>query len=188
MADEERLQNEAAAADSTADAASQTADNAPGASATGDGPQLESGTYEIIRGRLVSHSQDLRKRLGTLNDARKDAFGSIETTLLGTERITTEHNCVPRDMVSIGSHLLFGYNVTFGLKSEINIEDVFAVHGFADGKFSPGTLDLISDDRFRKDFEDVYKYYKHATFARFFQTGVYLFMVFRVGASVNDIK
>ncbi|GIT29737.1 MAG: hypothetical protein Ct9H300mP1_17830 [Planctomycetaceae bacterium] len=62
------------------------------------------------------------------------------------------------------------------------------MHGFADGKFSPGTLDLISDDRFRKDFEDVYKYYKHATFARFFQTGVYLFMVFRVGASVNDIK
>ena len=190
MADEERLQGEAA----SAEAASQQAAESNSAAATvapagdGGGTQLESGTYEIIRGRLNSHGQDLRKRLGTLNEGRKQAFGSIETALLGTERITTEHNCVPRDMVSVGSHLLFGYNVTFGLKSEISIADVFSVYSFAEGKFTPGSLDLIADERFHKDFEDVYKYYKHATFARFFQKGVHLFMVFRVGVSVNDIK
>ena len=187
MADEERPQSETAGApaDSTPDSNSPSGGSTP---SEGGGMQLESGTYEIIRGRLVSHGQDLRQRLGTLNDARKEAFGSIETQLLGTERITTDHNCVPRDMVSIGDQLLFGYNVTFGLKSEITVEDVFAVYGFADGKFSPAPISLIEDDRFRKDFEDVYKYYKHATFARFFQTGVHLFMVFRVGVSLGDIK
>jgi len=186
MADEERPQG--AAAEASADTAAPAASASPESAGEGGGMRLESGTYEIIRGRLVSHGQELRKRLGTLNDARKDAFGSIETALLGTERITTEHNCVPRDMVSVGSQLLFGYNVTFGLKSEIGVEDVFSAYSFAEGKLAPAPLDLLSDSRFRKDFEDVYKYYKHATFARFFQTGVYLFMVFRVGVSVNDIK
>jgi MoxR-like ATPase len=150
--------------------------------------QLESGTYEIIRQRLSSHGQGLRQRLAKLNTGRKDAFGSIDTALLGTERITTAHNCVPRDMVSIGPHLLFGYNVTFGLKSEITVTDVFAVHEFVEGKFQAAPLALIDDDRFQKDFEDVYKYYKHATFAKFFQAGPNLYMIFRVGASVSDIK
>ena len=184
MADEERLQSESAEA-SVDDLA---AADSPESQAGDDGMRLESGTYEIIRGRLVSHGQDLRKRLGTLNSKRKDAFGSIETALLGTERITTEHNCVPRDMVSVGHQLIFGYNVTFGLKSEIGVQDVFSAYTFADGKLAPAPLDLVSDNRFRKDFEDVYKYYKHATFARFFRAGVHLYMVFHVGASVNDIK
>ena len=65
-------------------------------------PQLESGTYEIIRNRLKSFAGELRDRLNSLNGARKDVFGAIETTLLGTERVTTEHNCVPRDMIAIG--------------------------------------------------------------------------------------
>ncbi len=184
MADEERLQSESA----EASADDHAADDSSESQAGDGGMQLESGAYEIIRGRLVSHSRDLRKRLGTLNNNRKDAFGSIETALLGTERITTEHNCVPRDMVSVGHQLIFGYNVTFGLKSEIRIQDVFSAYSFADGKLVPAPLDLVSDNRFHKDFEDVYKYYKHATFARFFRTGVHLFMVFQVGASVNDIK
>ncbi|MFP6701171.1 MAG: DNA repair ATPase [Planctomycetaceae bacterium] len=184
MADEERLQSESAEASVDDHAADDSSESQAG----DGGMRLESGTYEIIRGRLVSHGQDLRKRLGTLNSKRKDAFGSIETALLGTERITTEHNCVPRDMVSVGHQLIFGYNVTFGLKSEIGVQDVFSAYTFADGKLAPAPLDLVSDNRFRKDFEDVYKYYKHATFARFFRTGVHLFMVFQVGASVNDIK
>ena len=58
--------------------------------------QLESGTYEIIRNRLKSFAGELRDRLNSLNGARKDVFGAIETTLLGTERVTTAHNCVPR--------------------------------------------------------------------------------------------
>ena len=48
-------------------------------------PQLEGGTYEIIRNRLRGYGQDLRARLAKLNDARKDVFGSIDLKLLATE-------------------------------------------------------------------------------------------------------
>ena len=58
--------------------------------------QLERGTYEIIRKRLDSHAADLRKRLDQLNHARREVFGSIETKLLSTERITTANNCTAR--------------------------------------------------------------------------------------------
>ncbi|MEZ6144285.1 MAG: DNA repair ATPase [Planctomycetaceae bacterium] len=128
---------------------------------------MESGTYEILRNRLKGHGDELRKRLGTLNAARKDVFGSIDLKLLSTERITTENNCVPRDMVSIGNRFLFGYNVQFGLKVERSIADVFAVYEFARNDEStqahglqPVGLDLLNDAQFQKDFQDVYRYYK----------------------------
>ncbi|MCA9075101.1 MAG: DNA repair ATPase [Planctomycetaceae bacterium] len=158
-------------------------------------PQLESGTYEILRNRLRGHGDELRKRLGTLNAARKDVFGSIDLKLLSTERITTENNCVPRDMVSIGNRFLFGYNVQFGLKVERNIADVFALYEFARNDESdqahglqPVGLDLINDAQFQKDFQDIYRYYKAATFSKFFVRGVYLYMVFQVGKAATDIK
>ena len=77
----------------------------------------------------------LRTRLAKLNEARSEVFGNIETTLLTTERVTTEHNCVPRDLVSVGDKFLFGYNVQFGLKTEIELADVFSVYRFADNQF-----------------------------------------------------
>ena len=121
---------------------------------------LESGTYEIIRNRLTAQSKDLRSRLDQLNEARKDVFGSIETELLSTERVTTEHNCVPRDMLAIGDHFLFGYNVTMGLKSETHVSDVFSVYEYKDRKFISKPLDLLNDKEFHRDFKDIYRYYK----------------------------
>ena len=67
-----------------------------------DQQQLEGGAYEVIRGRLETHGGDLRQRLDQLNADRRELFGAIETELLSTERVTTAHNCVPRDMIAIG--------------------------------------------------------------------------------------
>ena len=64
--------------------------------------QLEGGTYEIIRSRLREHGKMLRARLDQLNEARRAVFGSIKTTLLSTERITTANNCTPRDIYAVG--------------------------------------------------------------------------------------
>jgi hypothetical protein len=149
---------------------------------------LDSSTYEIIRNRLQNSGKDLRSRLDQLNAARKDVFGSIETLLLSTERITTEHNCVARDMVAIGNQFLFGYNVHLGLKSETELSDVFAVYSFTDQTFHSESLDLISDPEFQKDFKDLFRYYKKAVFAKFAVRGPHLYMVFRVGKDVGEIK
>lgn len=70
-----------------------------------------------------------------LNEARAEVFGNIETVLISTERVTTEHNCVARDLVSIGDQFLFGYNVQFGLKTEVSLADVFAAYRFANHQF-----------------------------------------------------
>ena len=150
--------------------------------------RLEGGTYEIIRNRLTAQGNELRARLEKLNQARKEVFGSIDTELLGTERLTTEHNCTPRDMVTIDHRFLFGYNIVFGLKSETNVEDVFSVYRFADGKFQPDDLAVIGDERFVRDFKEIYRFYKGAVFAKFFTAGPYLYMNFRIGKTVDDIK
>lgn len=152
--------------------------------------QLESGTYEILRNRLRAHGDGLRQRLQQLNSSRKDVFGSIELKLLNTERISTEHNCVPRDMLAVGDLFLFGYNVQFGLRTERHIADVFSVYRFDEESrtFQEQALDLLNDPAFVKDFQDVYRYYKNATFSKFFLRGVHLYMVFQVGRSPSDIK
>lgn len=149
---------------------------------------LEGSTYEIIRNRLNQQAQQLRARLDRLNDARREVFGTIETRLLSTERITTDHHCVPRDMVAIGDRFIFGYNVHLGLKTETALSDVFAVYRFQDRAFAKQPLEPIADPQFERDFKEIYRYYRRATFAKFSVLGPHLFMVFRVGPNPVDIK
>src|ERR1700754_4160801 len=96
---------------------------------------LDAGTYEILRARLGAQAKELAARAEALNTRRVETFGGRQTRLLGTERIRTENNCVPRDIAEVGGSMLFGYNVFIGLKAETAIADVFAVHEFAEGKF-----------------------------------------------------
>jgi len=149
---------------------------------------LERSTYEIIRNRLTAHSADLRERLTQLNTARRDVFGAIETELLATEHITTENNCVPRDMVSACDHFIFGYNVRIGLRSETRLSDVLAIHNYRDGSLRQQSLEVIHDSDFERDFKQLYKYYKHTNFSRFHIAQPYIYMVFQVGATTADIK
>jgi len=150
--------------------------------------QLAAGTYEVLRNRLRDASADLRTRLAKLNDSRADVFGNIETVLVSTERVTTEHNCTPRDLVAIGDRFLFGYNVQFGLKSEIGMADVFSAYQFRDHSFHALPLDVIGDERFSSDFHELYRFYKDTRFTRFFRSGPMLHMVFQVGKTAKDTK
>ena len=153
-------------------------------------PQLEQGTYEIIRNRLNQHGKELQKRLGQLNEERKSVFGSIDTALIGSERISTSNNCIPADMVTVGNSFVFGYNVVIGLKSEVDIADVFSVYAYnaQEHNFTEEPLDLIKSDEFIKDFKNLYKYYKETQFIKFGRRGTSLFFVFRTGKGKFDIK
>ncbi len=150
--------------------------------------QLEQGAYEIIQKRLADHGRELRSRLDQLNEARMSVFGSIETKLVGAERVTTSNNCVPRDMVPIGDRFLFGYNVQFGLRTEIELADVFSVYRFDGSTFHEEPLELIGDERFKKDFRDLYRFYKNTAFAKFFRSGPHIYMKFHVGNHPDDFK
>jgi MoxR-like ATPase len=150
--------------------------------------KLEGGTYEILRNRLQKSGADLKARLETLNAERKSVFGAIDTKLIGTGRINTEHNCVPWDMVPVGDRFVFGFNVVLGLKTEVELSDVFGVYAYANHEFLPQPLDLIAHAQFAEEFRNLYKYYKNTQFVKFAVLGSHLFMVFRVGKGANDIK
>jgi hypothetical protein len=149
---------------------------------------LEGGTYEIIRGRLETQKDDLSARLNKLNEARKEIFGSTETKLLANNRIITENNCIPNDIVSIHDTCIFGYNVHFGLRTDIKTEDVFSIYKYEDGEFKQQGMDIISDTVFLDDFLNLYKYYRDTEFKKFFITGNYLHMIFQLSDRISDIK
>lgn len=152
-------------------------------------PALEQGTYEILRARLAAQGTELRTRLEQLNRARQEVFGAIPTALLATERITTPNNCLARDLIPLGGQrFLFGYNVHLGLRSEIQLADVFGLYELRDHRFAELPLTPLADERFLTDFRSLYHYYRHTVFAKFSLDGPFLFMVFRVGKAIPDIK
>ncbi|MDG2126259.1 MAG: DNA repair ATPase, partial [Verrucomicrobiales bacterium] len=155
------------------------------------GRQLEGGTYEVIRGRLETHAGVLRERLGVLNGERQAVFGAVEAALLATERVTTAHNCTPRDMISIGGgKFIFGYNVQLGLKSTTDLADVFSVYRF-DGSeqvFVATAFECGDEVRLTEDFGYLYKYYRETIFVKFMVVGAHLYVAFRTGKAVEDVK
>jgi len=150
---------------------------------------LGSGTYEIIRQRLSEQGGRLRERMGKLDARRAEVFGSIESKLLQADRIVTEHNCTPRDMIQLGDdRFLFAFNVRFGLKKEMELADVFAVYRRNEetGAFHEDTLDVLDDARFLTDFKRLYNVYERTAFRKFAVRDGKLFMIFGTGAAITD--
>jgi hypothetical protein len=174
-----------------------------------EAPEIEGGAYEIIRARLETQAKALGAKASALNAQRIEVFGGTEMTVLGNERIRTENNCIPRDIVQIRGHLLFGYNVFLGLKRETRIEDVFSVQDFKEVApegsltssgaaaatgfaFEPTPLSEVpwlADERFVKDFHDLYTYYKDAHLLQLLLTDKgRLLAVFQTGDKITDVR
>jgi len=163
---------------------------------TGSGG-LDGGSYEVIRARLVAQAKDLADRTHALNARRQKTFGGTELAVAANERVRTENNCVPADILQVGGHLLLGYNVFFGLKKEVALEDVFSLQSFdpaapegqAINPVAPGAVPgLIDSENFLKEFTDLYKYYKDTRLKRLKATETKLFAVFQVSAAMEDVK
>src|SRR5688500_9877908 len=118
---------------------------------------LDAGAYEVLRARLAEQAAGLARSTEALNAQRVETFGSTALELVATERIRTENNRVPRDIVAPGDVLLFGYNVFMGLKPETSVNDVFAVLG---RDFGTVEASFLQDPRFRNDFAELYRYYR----------------------------
>lgn len=158
---------------------------------------LEGGSYEVIRRRLLEQAKAIGHQADALNQARIDKFGGVTLEVIGSERVRTENNCVPRDIVNIdGRHLLFGYNVYIGLRTETKVADVFSVHHFVPTEQGfdlaaqpveavPG---LLTDEAFIREFDELYSYYKDAKLLQVRRMQSKLLAVFQVGNNLEDIK
>lgn len=150
--------------------------------------------YEVIRKRLHDQGNQLEALASRLNQQRLDEFGSTEMQVIGRTRVRTENNCVARDIVRVGDHLLFGYNVFLGLKKTTQIADVFALFKLAerDGtlEMDPVALDntFLADARFQSDFNELYTYYKNTLLTQLVQRDGKLLASFQIGERLTDVR
>ena len=160
-----------------------------------DTAALDQGSWEVLRDRLRTRSTELAAKAERLNARRLEVYGGAEMSVVGNVRVRTENNCVPRDIAQVGEFLLFGYNVFLGLRSETRVEDVFSVHRFEEGEDGfavPGVAvaeSFLADEAFRKDFAELYRYYKETRLLQLRRPEGRLLMVFATGASTTqDLK
>ena len=151
---------------------------------------IERGTYEILRDRLNASGKELAARAAKLNKRRIEVFGGFEMALLGSDRIRTENNCVPRDIVEAGNLLLFGYNVFIGLKTETQVRDVFSLHAFEE--FRPIAEDaqenFLRDENFVRDFRELYQYYRNSRLMQLRRVEGKLLAVFQTSEQITDLR
>lgn len=154
----------------------------------------QGGAYEIIRQRLIEQGKSLSKHTQTLNQNRLDEFGSSDMNVLARVRVRTENNCIARDVVQVGEHLLFGYNVFIGLKKETKIEDVFSLFSIQENDsaydLKPVTLNtsFLNDNRFKNDFDELYRYYKNTKLVQLSLINGKLLAGFQIGEKLEDIR
>ncbi|GLW30767.1 DNA repair ATPase [Actinoplanes regularis] len=147
---------------------------------------IDAGTYEVLRARLGAKARELAERAEALNARRVEVFGAQQTELLGAERIRTGNNCVPVDVAPAGEALLFGANAFLGMKAETSVDDVFAV---LDRQFQPVQQPgLLDDPNFRRDFAELYRYYKETRLRQLRRVEGLLLAVFQTGARADDLK
>ncbi|WP_328743840.1 DNA repair ATPase [Streptomyces sp. NBC_00285] len=150
---------------------------------------LDTGTYEVLRDRLTAQAAELARRAEALNDRRAEEFGSTRFELSGAKRLRTEHNCVPRDIVSVGDVLLFGYNVLLGLKPDTVVGDVFALHDRELRRLPDDAVPgLLDDPAFVREFTALYRYYRQAHLLQLRHVDGKLLAVFQTGEQAGDIR
>ena len=164
---------------------------------TGEGAsdEIEQGAYELLKSRLEGQAVELKKKVDALNAKRAELFGGRELSVLGTERIRTENNCLPVDITSVDGLLLLGYNVDLG-KAEKTSDDLFALHRFEQQgetfTFPPLPKDdprnFLNHETFQKDFTDLVKYSKMVNVRMLRQQGTSLLARLQTGTNKTDRK
>ncbi len=152
----------------------------------------EGGAYELIRKRLEEQATQLDSSTRQLNENRLKEFGETSMGVIGRVRVRTENNCIARDIVQINDYLLFGYNVFIGLKTETAVNDVFGLyklHDSGDG-FTVEAVNVsgtfLNDIKFKKDFNELYNYYKHTHLLKLRKTHNRLLAFFQIGEKLED--
>ena len=148
---------------------------------------IEQGTYEVIRTRLSAHGKTLAEKAKALNSRRIEVFGGLEMALLGSDRIRTDNNCVPRDIVEAGNLLLFGYNVFIGLRNETQVSDVLSLHRSDDFASVPPE-NFLTDPSFVRDFRELVQYYKNARLLQLRRVDGKVLAVFQTGEKLTDLR
>ncbi|MFE0824706.1 DNA repair ATPase [Streptomyces sp. NPDC058847] len=150
---------------------------------------LDTGTYEVLRDRLTAQAAELARRAEALNARRVEEFGSLRLELAGTEQLRTGPACVPRDLVSVGDVLLFGYNTVPGRGPDTAVGDVLALHDRTLDRLPEDAVPgLLDDPAFVREFAALHRYFHQARLLRLRRVEDKLLAVFRTGEKADDIR
>ncbi|MBI3925537.1 MAG: DNA repair ATPase [Armatimonadetes bacterium] len=149
---------------------------------------IEQGAYELLRDRLLAHGKLLKQKVDALNQRRSELFGGQELAVIGNERIITENSCQPADVVGVGKHLMFGYNVQLGMRATA-VSDLLSLHEFhqQDSSFEFRAVareaedNFLNDAGFLREFGELVRYYKDPRILQFRLSSGRLFMAFAAG-------
>ncbi|MET1256131.1 DNA repair ATPase [Aliikangiella maris] len=154
----------------------------------------EGGAYEVIRQRLIEQGKSYQQLIEKLNQSRQAEFGSTDMSVMSRLRLRTENNCQAKDLVIVGNHILFGYNVFLGLKKETKVEDVFSLYELNEnnGEFELKNIPLdqsfLADQRFQSEFNELYSYYKDTVLSQLVFKENKLLASFQIGKKLSDIR
>ncbi len=154
----------------------------------------EGGAYDLIRKRLVEQAKKLDVSTRELNTNRLAEFGETSMGVIGRVRVRTENKCIARDIVQVNGCLLFGYNVFIGLKTETAVIDVFGLYKLNENNegFSVESMPVkgsfLDDNLFKKEFHELYSYYKSAHLLKLRKTHNRLLAFFQIGEKIDDIR
>ncbi|MGY4967879.1 DNA repair ATPase [Streptomyces nigrescens] len=150
---------------------------------------LDTGTYEVLRDRLAAQAAELARRAEELNTRRTAEFGSTRLELTGTERLRTDHTCLPRDVVSVGAALLFGYGTRPGTTSETTPGKVFALYDRDLNRLAEDAVPgLLDDPAFVREFAALHRYYRESRLLQLRRVEGKLLAVFQTGEKTDDIR
>lgn len=154
----------------------------------------ESSAFDTTQRRLREQGDQLRQSIAELNTERTATFGSASMAILGRSRVRTEQNAIARDVVQLGSQLLFGFNLQLGLRKNLNADDIFVLYQLDDsnGEFeltahsNSGTF--LHDPMFLRDFNELQQYYSNAFLSQLVCMNGLLLAVFQIGEKITDVR
>ncbi|HAS8538498.1 TPA: AAA family ATPase [Vibrio vulnificus] len=119
----------------------------------------DGGSFSVIRDKLTANSTDLFNAIKALDEKRKLEFGGVDLSVAGNINLLTESISKPVDIAKVGEILLFGFDGEIGLKSHIELSDMFAAYRLdkdENGKLEPHALALsetiLNDEAFLTEF------------------------------------
>nr|BFD93682.1 hypothetical protein KitaXyl93_50420 [Kitasatospora sp. Xyl93] len=147
----------------------------------------DTGSYEVLRGRLARAAAELADRAQALNARRVAEFGGGELRLAGTGRLTTARACLPQDLTAAGGLLLLGTRPAGPADAAEDFADVLGLH-HPDLSPAPAEGTLLDEPRLRQDLADLRRYFRDARLERLRPVDGRLLAVFRTGPAAADVR
>lgn len=157
--------------------------------------QQEKSSLLLIQKRMEHNNKELLSVSNSLNEERLSAFKKVDLRLASTISFNSDTDSLPSDIININGFLLAGHKITKSVVQKIEISDVFSYLKIDNSElndFSTTPADLnnsiFSDNKFKDEFKHLYQYYKDVQFHQFIKNANSMFVLFKTGPEIKDIK